>query len=178
MKEPTYLVRREALAADAIAGDRDALVRLLELVRPDIRRFARQECRPNDVEDASQEALWQLYRRIGTLRAATALVGWAFTVVRRKCFKLARAASRDVSANERWFEASHYATMHAADVRLDVAAAIASLPAHYRAVVVLRDIEELKIDEIAAALNLSREAIKGRLHRARPLLREYLRERG
>ena len=51
---------------------------------------------------------------------------------------------------------------------------INSLPPHYRELVVLRDIEELTIDEIAQTLDASREAVKARLHRARALLREYL----
>ena len=59
-------------------------------------------------------------------------------------------------------------------MRLDVARAIQSLPEHYRAVVVLRDLEELTIDEIAARLAATRETVKARLHRARALLREYL----
>jgi DNA-directed RNA polymerase specialized sigma24 family protein len=36
------------------------------------------------------------------------------------------------------------------------------------------DVDELTIDEIAQSLSLSREAVKGRLHRARGLIREYL----
>jgi len=60
------------------------------------------------------------------------------------------------------------------ELRLDVAAAIGSLPPHYREVVLLRDVEEMTVDEIGAALALTREAVKARLHRARALLREYL----
>jgi len=48
------------------------------------------------------------------------------------------------------------------------------LPPHYREVVLLRDVEEMTVDEIGAALALTREAVKARLHRARALLREYL----
>jgi len=38
----------------------------------------------------------------------------------------------------------------------------------------LRDVEESTIDEIAATLALTREAVKARLHRARLMVREYL----
>jgi DNA-directed RNA polymerase specialized sigma24 family protein len=48
------------------------------------------------------------------------------------------------------------------------------LPEHYRQIVLLRDVDELTIDEIAQSLSLSREAVKGRLHLARGLIREYL----
>jgi RNA polymerase sigma-70 factor (ECF subfamily) len=40
--------------------------------------------------------------------------------------------------------------------------------------VILRDFEELTVDEIGERLGLTRESVKGRLHRARGLLREYL----
>ena len=40
--------------------------------------------------------------------------------------------------------------------------------------ILLRDIEELSIDEIAEVLRLTRESVKGRIHRARMLIREYL----
>ena len=67
-----------------------------------------------------------------------------------------------------------FATRSDVEIRLDLAAAIQSLPAHYRNIVLLRDLEELTIDEISATLELSREAVKARLRRARKLLREYL----
>jgi DNA-directed RNA polymerase specialized sigma24 family protein len=38
----------------------------------------------------------------------------------------------------------------------------------------VRDLEEMMVDEMAATLDLTREAVKARLHRARILLREYL----
>jgi RNA polymerase sigma factor (sigma-70 family) len=55
-----------------------------------------------------------------------------------------------------------------------VANAIQSLPEAYREIVFLRDFEELTIDGIAERLELTREAVKARLRRARKLLREYL----
>jgi len=48
------------------------------------------------------------------------------------------------------------------------------LPDHYREVILLRDIEELSIDEIAGVLALTRESVKARIHRARLMIREYL----
>jgi RNA polymerase sigma factor (sigma-70 family) len=60
------------------------------------------------------------------------------------------------------------------ELSIDLARAFESLPDHYREVVLLRDVEELTINEIAERLGRSREAVKGNLHRARLLLREYL----
>jgi RNA polymerase sigma factor (sigma-70 family) len=62
----------------------------------------------------------------------------------------------------------------AEDIRIDLSRAIQSLPDHYREVILLRDIEELSIDEIGAVLALTRESVKARIHRARLMIREYL----
>ena len=159
------------LVQAAVAGDRDALVGLLRLTRPDIRRYARAACRADDVDDAVQEAMLVLARRIRTLRAAASVSAWLFSVVRRECLRLARALR--LVAEEGQAEAA-LATRPEDDLRLDLAAAIESLPPHYRVVVVMRDLEERTVDEMAAALGATREAVKARLHRARGLLREYL----
>jgi RNA polymerase sigma factor (sigma-70 family) len=60
------------------------------------------------------------------------------------------------------------------DLRIDLCRAIQSLPEHYREIILLRDVEEMSIDEIAATLQLTRESVKAKLHRARGLIREYL----
>jgi len=59
-------------------------------------------------------------------------------------------------------------------LRIDLANALESLPAHYLEVVILRDFEECTIMEIAKRLGEPAGAIKSRLHRARTLVREYL----
>jgi RNA polymerase sigma factor (sigma-70 family) len=154
-------------------GDHDALVRLLTVAQPDVRRFAQRTCRnSSDVDDAVQEALWLLARRIGTLRAIGSFSAWLFAIVRRECLRLARRMHLSESIEDHAEEL--VAQRRDTDLRLDVAAALQSLPEHYRTIILLRDVEELTIDEIAAALGLTREATKGRLHRARALAREYL----
>jgi RNA polymerase sigma factor (sigma-70 family) len=158
------------LIQSAIAGDHAALLGLLEAARPDIRRYARAACRANDVDDAVQETLWLLYRRVGTLRVVTSFSAWLFAIVRRECLRLARtfAATDDLT--------EEHAVLAQPDeaLRLDLAKAIQSLPTHYRTIVVMRDMEERTVGEIADALGVTRETVKARLHRARILLREYL----
>jgi RNA polymerase sigma-70 factor (ECF subfamily) len=55
-----------------------------------------------------------------------------------------------------------------------VRACIDRLPADYRTILMLRDIEELNTNEAARLLGLSRAAVKTRLHRARQALRKLL----
>lgn len=160
------------LLQSAIEGAQAALVGLLEAARPDIRRYARATCRTSDVEDAVQEALWLLYRRVGTLRVVAAFPAWLFAIVRRECQRMARSIgfiSVDTLTEEQAVLAQPDEVL-----RLDLAAAIQSLPQHYRTIVIMRDMEERTVDEMADALGLTREAVKARLHRARGLVREYL----
>jgi RNA polymerase sigma-70 factor (ECF subfamily) len=162
------------LIAAAHAGDVDAIGELLAAAQPDIRRYARVTCRAGDIDDAVQDALSLVHRRIGTLRVLSAFSAWVFALVKRECLRLARAVKTKAVGLEAIEDDISHSTHPVADLRLDLAAAIQSLPAHYRETIVLRDIEELTIDEIAAQLDTTRETVKARLHRARALVREYL----
>ncbi|MCA1426031.1 sigma-70 family RNA polymerase sigma factor [Bradyrhizobium yuanmingense] len=155
-------------------GDAEAIARLLETTQPDIRRYARATCRSSaDAEDATQEALWILFRHVGTIRSLLALSAWLFSVVRRECLRLARRAGVVPAVDQGEAEAALLLRPEA-DLRLDVAAAFEALPPHYRDVALMRDVKEMTIDEIAAALGATRQTVKARLHRARALMREYL----
>ena len=155
-------------------GDPDAIARLLETAQPDIRRYARATCRSSaDAEDAAQEALWILFRHVGTIRSLVAFSAWLFSVVRRECLRLARKAGLVLAVDESEAEALLLSRPEA-DLRLDVAAAFEALPPHYRDVALMRDVKEMTIDDIAAALGATRQTVKARLHRARALMREYL----
>ncbi|UQD76543.1 sigma-70 family RNA polymerase sigma factor [Bradyrhizobium japonicum] len=155
-------------------GDPQAIASLLETAQPDIRRYARATCRSSaDAEDATQEAMWILFRHVGTIRSLVAFSAWLFSVVRRECLRLARKAGLAPSIDDGEAEALLLSRSEA-DLRLDVAAALEALPAHYRDVALMRDVKEMTIDEIAAALGASRQTVKARLHRARALMREYL----
>lgn len=60
------------------------------------------------------------------------------------------------------------------DIRQFLEAAVDTLPAAFRAVFVLRDIEGLSVEETAASLQIKPETVRTRLHRARHMLRERL----
>ena len=155
-------------------GDIRAIACLLETAQPDIRRYAPATCRSSaDAEDATQEALWILFRRVGTIHSLLAFSAWLFSVVRRECLRLARRAGLVPAVDESEVEAALLLRPEA-DLRLDVAAAFEALPPHYLDVALMRDVEEMTIDEIAAALGATRQTVKARLHRARALMREYL----
>jgi RNA polymerase sigma-70 factor (ECF subfamily) len=94
-------------------------------------------------------------------------------VARRACLRLLRLAAGSAEAPAADVE-GRLALLAPEDIRIDLSRAIQSLPDHYREVILLRDIEELSIDEIAGVLGLTRESVKARIHRARLMIREYL----
>lgn len=161
------------LLAAAHGGDPRALEQLLKIARPDIRRYAQRHCLLSDVDDAVQETLLVVARKLPSLRAMAAFSGWAFRVVQRECRRLGRVALRHDPFDEE--RLAQWLVAHTdAGLRLELAAALESLPAHYREVMLLRDVEELSIEEIAGRTGLTRPNVKSRLHRARTMAREYL----
>ena len=162
--------------AAAQAGDPAALERVLRELQPDIRRYARRQChRTSSIEDVVQEALIVLYRRVGSVRDPLAVAGWIFRVVSRLCMLSVLGLIRGAEALSERHEAAHFAQMPQDDLRIDLVRALESLPAIYREVILLRDMEQLTIGEVADRLAITREACKSRIHRGRALLREYLR---
>lgn len=165
------------LFAAAQAGDRAALERLLSQLRPDIQRYARFQCyASSSIEDVVQEALIVVYRRVGGIRSAAALGAWLVRVVARLCGLPALMFMRSVEELKTIEDSTRFAHVPAHQLRLDVARALAALPAKYRQIILLRDFEDLTIPEIAGRLALSGEAAKSLLRRARAAARTQLTE--
>ncbi|MFB6619086.1 RNA polymerase sigma factor [Streptomyces sp. NPDC085524] len=157
------------LVAAAQRGDVDSITALVSGSHPHVRRFAHTLCSsPEDAEDAAQEALIILYRKIGMLRASGALASWMFRIVRNECLRRARSAIPRGPA-----VVPEHPVMSAEDevvLRLEaarVAAAVAALPEDQRRVLIMRDVQGLSGRATADALGLSTPAMKSRLHRAR-----------
>jgi DNA-directed RNA polymerase specialized sigma24 family protein len=169
----------EHVFAAAQAGDPVALESLLTELRPDIRRYASYQCqRSSAVEDVVQEAMLILYRKVGTVRSAAALSAWLVKVVARLCMLPALMFIRGVENLKSVDESAYFARIPTDDLRIDLVRALESLPAPYREVILLRDMQEMTINEMADGLGLTREAVKSRLHRARAMIKEYLLPKG
>ena len=112
-------------------------------------------------------------RKIGSLRELECFTSWLFRIVKRECNRLKRGRKL-VTGQEIPECLLPIEYPEPIEWRQDVAAALESLPAHYREVILLRDLEGLTIEETASQLGLSREAVKSRLHRARVVAREFL----
>lgn len=169
------MIRADSYLIEAArSGDAAALSRLLQVCQPDLKRFARRTCATSeDAEDAVQLALWHLYRKVGALRTVAAFGTWLFRIVERECYRLF-GGRLPVDEVARVDPDAAQAPGLPLDLRADLTRAIAELPATYRDVLILRDVEELTAPEVAAHLNVSVEAVKSRLHRARGMVRERL----
>ncbi len=166
----------EKLVKAACEGKTEAIDALLIQHHTDVRRFAITLCAtPEDAEDAIQEALWIVSRKIGTLRVTSAFISWLFTIVKRECYRLLRIRQKEVAIDtipEPIDERDRQ--IERLQVAQEIAVAIKNLPPIYRQVLVMRDVEEMTAVEVSALLGITVEAVKSRLHRARNILRATL----
>lgn len=165
------VIQQETVVA-ARDGDHAALCQLVDASMPAVQRFARRHCPAIEVEDAVQDSLFEITRRIRGRRAAPACVAWIFRIVKNTCDRAIRSMRRSEPVEE--LPARHRDPGDPYALTMDLIAALESLPAHHREVVLMRDFQELTIEEMAVQLGISRQATKSRLHRARLLVREYL----
>ncbi len=165
----------EQVVSAAKQGDPRAIATLLDGSHAHVQRFARTLCStPEDAEDAAQEALIVLYRKIGTLRATAALASWMFRIVRNECIRRSRVTLHRPISTMVAEPSAEDATLARLEMQR-IVDSIARLPPEQRAVLVLRDIQGVSGSATAQALGLSRAAMKSRLHRGRETLRSALR---
>ncbi|MEU3728196.1 sigma-70 family RNA polymerase sigma factor [Streptomyces sp. NPDC033538] len=165
----------EQLVVAAQRGDVDAIAALVSGSHPNVRRFARSLCAtPEDAEDAAQEALIILYRRIGMLRASGALASWMFRIVRNECLRRARTMRAHAPVPDAAVRSAEDVVLQRIEAG-ELAAVIAALPAEQRRVLIMRDVQGHSGRVVAEALGLSTAAMKSRLHRARTAVQRSLR---
>jgi len=164
-----------------------------ELIRPYERRvFAaamailRNEA---DAEDAAQEAVLKAFKHIGQFRAEARFSTWLIQIAVNEA-RMRRRKQQAVVMEpmvDQQDEEGHYAprdfadwreipseTLERAEVRQKLAEALSSLGQKYREVFILRDMQQLSIEDTAKALGISVPSVKTRLLRARLMLRDLL----
>jgi RNA polymerase sigma-70 factor (ECF subfamily) len=164
-----------------------------ELVRPYERRVYRAAMailrNDADAEDAAQEAMLKALANIGKFRGESRFSTWLIQItVNEALMRRRRERSRITEAiDDRRDEEGEYTPRDFADwreipsevlerkqVRQKLAEALSSLDRKYREVFVLRDMEQLNIQETAEVLGISVASVKTRLLRARLMLRDLL----
>jgi len=191
------LTRPAAEAADDLdlarlvaSGDRDALRVMMRRHNQRLFRTARAILRDDaEAEDAVQEAYLLAYRSIGDFRGDAKLSTWLVRIVvneaigrRRKRDRTAEVIRMDGSAdlddvtdedNASAPERPERAAMRA-EARAMLERHIDALPDPFRAVFLLRAVEEMPVDEVAVSLDVPEATVRTRFFRARSLLRERL----
>lgn len=172
----------EALALRAAAGDSAALDQLLRLIGPDVlRRCGRfLPCR-QDAEEAAQDALLQVARRISSFEGRSRFSTWLYVVVanaaRQTYRDLKRRAAEQPLSGAEDERPNPRTTSVIAGSRLDLLDALERLEQSRPLLVaplVYRDICELEYDEIAERLDLPLGTVKSRIHEARRQIRGLL----
>lgn len=165
----------------ARAGDPHALERLIERHQAQIYRFGMRMCRdPEDAQDVMQDTLIALARGVRELRGTATLSTWLYTVARSFCIKKRRRKHADPASHTGELEQVSDPARSPEDsavgkqVEHALEQAIAALEPMYREVLVLRDIEGLSAAEVATVLDITEQAVKSRLHRARVAVRNQI----
>ncbi|MFF8594723.1 RNA polymerase sigma factor [Streptomyces sp. NPDC015220] len=172
----------EELARRAAAGDGTALEELLTEIRPEVvRRCGRfLPCR-EDAEEAAQDALFQVARKITAFEGRSRFSTWLHTVVANCCRQKYRELKRRAVERPAAIEPERYADPRTTSViagsRIDLLEALDRLERehpHLVAPLVYRDICRLDYAEAAERAGIPLGTLKSRLHEARRQVRPWL----
>jgi RNA polymerase sigma-70 factor (ECF subfamily) len=143
----------------------------------------------SDAEDVAQETFLKAFRNLGQFRGQAKFSTWLISITlneargRLRRQSVVRMEILDETLEEagrvqsallhEWREVPSDA-LERKEVREILQEAIRNLSPIYREVLLLRDVEELSIEETAAALTISSATVKVRLHRARMMMQKQL----
>jgi RNA polymerase sigma-70 factor (ECF subfamily) len=173
--------REETALAHAVqAGEDHAFEHFVEHFRSKIFHYSWLMCgSPEDAEEVAQETLLKLFQNFDQLRDPERVRPWVFRIAKNVCLMQRRKSvfapeelplEIDISDAAEPPESQFLAT----ELRAIIDRIVAELPPLYRAVVLLRDLEELSTDETAQVLDVSVDVVKTRLHRGRAAMRQKL----
>lgn len=169
-----------AVVRAVLSGDVEQYAVLVRRYRDRYARYASRMLGSVDAaEDAVQDALIRAYDRLGQCRDPENFAGWFFLILRNRCYA-ERRRHKSVDVLERAADVPASETTHASLERSEqlrsLEHALVQLTPEQREVFVLKHVEELSYDEIAARVGTGVPALKMRMHRAYDRLRDLLGE--
>lgn len=190
----SYPVANDPFIEALRAGNPGAFATLVKNEMSRLIAVARKLLRSEqDAQDAVQDALLQAYRHIHQFEGRSSLRTWMYQITVRACLMARRRDRRrngDVSLTARIDDdglnlADTVASVEPAAEDMvathedyaTVRRTMMELPASYREILELRDIEGLDVAQTAKRLQTTAGVVKTRLHRARNALREILKDR-
>lgn len=177
-------------------GDSEAIELLITLYADRVYRLAYGVTRNEaDAQEVVQDVFVTVFRKHASFEGRAALASWIYRITMNAALNKRRGKRLELESSieaelpryiadghrdgERaylvadWSQSPEAETL-SRETRALLADAIERLPDHYRAVLILRDIEGLSNEEVAAAVGDTVGSVKSRLHRARMVLREQL----
>jgi RNA polymerase sigma-70 factor (ECF subfamily) len=163
-------------------GDEAAFRRVVDIHGPRVYLLAMSMLgNREDAQDAVQETFVGAFRGLRGFQGRSTVKTWLTRILMNNVADLRRRghlrktlpfdqAAEQLGAPPAW----QVTETGRADMRMDIAAVVGRLPQEHRAVIVLREIQGMTYEEIAAALGVPRGTVESRLFRARQKLKEIL----
>ena len=178
-------MNEKELIARLQARDEAAFEELIRQYEKKVYSLCARMCgNAEDAEEAAQDAFLALWRGIDRFRQESSLSTWIYRLASNACIDLMRrkkkgAGSVSLDDEELFVDAVDLAPQpHEEAERREtqrlLQEGLLSLPAEYRSILLLREIEGLSYSEISAALDLELGTVKSRISRGRTLLRNFL----
>lgn len=176
-----------ALVAQSRAGDQDAFGVLVRLHQRQVYSLALHMLRnPEEASEAAQEVFLAAWQGLQSFRGDARFSTWLHRITYNYCLRVVEQRRRDTATQTeltaQYALEHHPATtlsaQHAEDaerrMREQVRGEIASLPAKYRAVLILRHLQDLSYEEMAEVMRVPIGTVKTQLFRARSMLKDRL----
>ena len=181
----------ERAVTELKSGNPDSLERALAMLQQTVFSFSMKVCgHREDAEDTAQETLLRTAPQLAKFDSPQALAVWLYKVARSRCLMSRRrskfAPHQHLSLDELLPDRTELEALISAPhsgpeqhlLRSEdsegVRQAILRIPADYRQVLVLHDMEELSTEEVARITGVREGTVRVRLHRARAFLRNEL----
>jgi RNA polymerase sigma-70 factor (ECF subfamily) len=170
-------------------GDAGALRELVKKYEETVYGFSFKVCRnEDDAEDTLQDAFLNILKSLKSFNFKSSFSTWIYRIVANSCMmkfrkekrerwesfeELDRPEDRIQDSYTRWPDTPVQQMLNN-ELKEAMDKAITDLPPMYRLAFVLKDLEGLKVEQVAEALNISVPAAKQRIRRARLFLRDKL----
>lgn len=171
------------------AGDKAAFEELFHRYKEKAFHLAVRISRnTEDAEEIIQETFMNVYRKISSFEEKSAFSSWLYRITVNTAFMKLRTRKKHdaMPIEDSWLsnnemsitvrsdltDVDYLSVRHELKERLQNA--IAALPADYREIFILRDVDGLSNEEVSEVVHATVAAVKSRLHRAREMLKKHL----
>ena len=169
-------------------GDQAAFGHLVETYQKRVYALTVRMCpTPELAEEAAQEAFLSAWQGLPFFRGDAAFSTWLYRLASNACVDLLRKERRHqgtsldddaVGAEIPDTKPTPEEAAETKELRAQIEAGLRQLSPEHRAVLILREIQQLNYEEIADALSLDLGTVKSRISRGRRQLRDFLKEQG